>query len=237
MKRLIDILDVRKLIHSEELKPTVILILPAFLLTIHRHFGSIEFAEHIFPSVSSLHAAYFMFASAFVLFGLIPLVAIVFFFRESPRKYGLQLGDWKFGLAVTAVLFPLIAVAMLYPASQTAEMRDFYPFDKSAGNSAYAFLQLEIPRGILYYTAWEFFFRGFMLFGLRKHVGDWLAICIQTLPSTLWHIGMPTGEIFASIFGGILFGTLAIRTRSILLPLLLHFLIGAGLDFFIVMTS
>jgi membrane protease YdiL (CAAX protease family) len=229
-------LDIRALLHSEEEKPTVILMASALLLTVHRCFGSMDFAARYFPSASSFETAVFMFASAFVLLGVIPLAAIILIFRESPREYGLRLGAWKAGLVATAILTIVIFGAMLLPASQTQEMRIFYPFDKSAGDSAFAFLKLELARGILFYTAWEFFFRGFMLFGLRKHVGDWLAICIQTIPSCLWHIGTPTGEIFSSIAGGILFGLLAIRTNSILWPFLLHYLIGVGLDLFIVIT-
>jgi membrane protease YdiL (CAAX protease family) len=229
-------LDIRTLLHSEEEKPTVILIASALLLTLHRCFGSMDFAARYFPSASSFEMAFFMFAAAFVLLGVIPLAAIILIFRESPREYGLRLGDWKTGLVATAILTVVIFGAMLLPASQTQEMRNFYPFDKGAGDSVFAFLKLELARGILFYTAWEFFFRGFMLFGLRKHVGDWLAICIQTIPSCLWHIGTPTGEIFSSIAGGILFGLLAIRTHSILWPFLLHYLIGVGLDLFIVVT-
>ncbi len=237
MKIPVDILDMKTLFRSEEIKPTVILLVSAFLLTVHRYFGSMEFATRIFPWHSSLNAAIYMFTSAFILLGLIPFALTVFIFHEQPKDYGLKLGNWKLGLALTAILFSIIAGALLFPASQTIEMKSFYPFDKGAGASVTAFLQLEIPRGLLFYTAWEFFFRGFMLFGLRRYVGDWLAICIQTIPSCLWHIGMPTGEIFSSIAGGILFGILAIRTKSILWPLLLHYLIGVGLDFFIVMTS
>lgn len=218
-------------------KPTILLLLPSFLVAIHRIFGSMEFSHQFFPQGSNLHAAFYMFASSFFLMGILPLGIILFVFREDPKEYGLRVGDWKFGIFSLLVLFPLIAGILLYPASQIQEMRNFYPFDKGAGVSTVAFLRLEIPRGLLYYTSWEFFFRGFMLFGLRKIVGDWNAICIQTLPSTLWHIGMPTGEVFASIFGGILFGLLSIRTRSILWPFLLHFLIGVGMDFFIVIST
>jgi len=220
-----------------ELKPTLILLGAALLLTLHRYLGSIEFATRAFPSASRFEATAFMFAAAQLLMGLVPLAIIIFIFREPLQDYGLKIGDWKFGLAATAILFPIIACLMLYPASQTGEIKAFYPFDQSAGESVALFLRLELWRGVLFYTAWEFFFRGFMLFGLRRSVGDWLAICIQTIPSCLWHIGMPTGEIISSIPGGILFGLLALRTGSILWPLLLHYLIGIGLDFFIVITS
>jgi membrane protease YdiL (CAAX protease family) len=224
-------------VEQAELKPTLILLGAALLLTLHRYLGSIEFAARTFPAASRFEATVFMFAAALLLMGLVPIAIVIFIFREPLQDYGLKIGDWKFGLAATAILFPVIAGLMLYPSSQTAEMKAFYPFDQSAGESAALFLRLELARAVLFYTAWEFFFRGFMLFGLRRSVGDWLAVCIQTIPSCLWHIGMPTGEIISSIPGGILFGLLALRTGSILWPWLLHFLIGTGLDFFIVITS
>src|SRR6185503_14008021 len=112
--------------------------------------------------------------------GVLP-AAVIAARGERWRDYGVQLGDWRMGARAILILFPVIAIVSLYPASQTAEMRAFYPFDTRL-------LPMEAARGLFFYPAWEFFFRGFMLFGLRQRVGDWLAICIQTVPSCLWHI-------------------------------------------------
>ena len=57
-----------------------------------------------------------------------------------------------------------------------------------------------------YYLGWEFFFRGFMQFGLRGALGDWNAILVQTLASCLIHIGKPAGEIYGAIVAGLLWG-------------------------------
>ncbi len=212
------------------------ILLPALLIALSRSVGSIEFASHAFPNVSRFAQVLYMFGSVFLLFGAVPFVVIRFVFHDSLREYGVRFGDWKTGLLATAVLFPAIAVLLLLPASQTPEMRTFYPFDTAAAASFWHLARLETARGLLFYTAWEFLFRGFMLFGLRRYVGDWLAISIQTLPSCLWHIGMPTGELIASIAGGVLFGVIALRTNSIVWPLLLHLLIGSALDAMIVHT-
>jgi membrane protease YdiL (CAAX protease family) len=235
MKTLLQTLDLRSLVRKEEIHPTVILIASALMTTLHRYFGSLDAARRLFPGCDGIAASLFMFSTAFVLFGAIPLFVIVRVFRESPAEYGVQAGDWRFGLRVTAILLPIIAVALLYPASMNEEVRGMYPFAPEAGHSPGAFLMLQVPRCILYYPAWEFFFRGFMLFGLRRYVGDWLAICIQMIPQCLWHIGLPTGEILTSIAGGLLFGIMALRTRSILWPMLLHCSIGVITDLFIVL--
>jgi uncharacterized protein len=221
-------------LQSEDLKPGMILLLSALILTVHRYFGSFEFAQISFAGISDYSAAIFMFLSAFVLLGLIPFTIIKFIFRESLNEYGLCVGDKKAGFYSILILFPLIAVLLLYPASNTSEMLNYYPLDKEAGSSAFSFIRFEFLRIVLFYVSWEFFFRGFILFGLRKYVGNWLAICIQVIPSCLWHIGMPSGEIFSSIIGGVVFGIIAVRTNSILYPLILHILIGITLDLFII---
>lgn len=222
-------------IRSEEIKPGMILIVSSLILSVHRQFGSVEFAVKNFKEVTSYDTAVFMFISAFVLMGLASIGIIKFIFRESVSEYGFSIGEWKRGLKYISFLYPLIAILLLYPSSNTKEMIEYYPLDKGAGESAFSFIRYESLRVLFFYTSWEIFFRGLMLFGLRRYVGDWMAICIQTIPSCLWHIGMPSGEIFSSIFGGIMFGAIAIRTKSILYPFILHILIGLTLDLLIVL--
>jgi len=178
-----------------------------------------------------------MFLTAFLLLGIIPLIIMKIGFNEQLAEYGITLGNVKTGFFLIAILYPLISILLLFPSSNTKEMIAFYPLDKEATTSIKAFVEYELLRAILFYTAWEFFFRGFMLFGLKKYVGNWLAICIQTIPSCLWHIGMPAGEIFASIFGGIMFGLIALKTKSIFYPLILHILIGLTLDLLIILQN
>ena len=213
------------------------LTLAALIPALHRSVGSIEFSLHVFPSLGSFGSISYMFITAFFLMGILPLAVIRCMFHESPKNFGLAVGDWRLGLPAVALLIMLISALLLFPASQTAEMRSFYPFDKDAADSIVSFLRLEFFRAAFFYTAWEFFFRGFLLFGLRKALGDWEAILIQTISSSLWHIGMPTGEILGSIAGGIMFGVLALRTRSILWVFLLHSLIGVIMDVFIIITG
>ena len=237
MKGALYALDPRPLAGTGELKISVILLGSAVLPAVQRCWGSIEFWESMFGADGGLRAPLFMFATAFLCLGLIPYATIRFLFRESPRGYGVRLGEWKSGALGSLILAPLIAVALLYPASLTAEFRAVYPFARTALTSWSDFILLEFTRVVLFYTAWEFFYRGFMLFGLADHFGAWPAICIQVIPQCLWHIGMPTGELLSSIAGGILFGVMALRTRSVLWPWLLHCFIGVCTDAMVVLTQ
>jgi membrane protease YdiL (CAAX protease family) len=223
-------------IDPSEFKPSVILLSAALLPTLHRYLGSLDFARYQMNLSSEREAILFIFIVAFFLFGFIPFLIIRFIFKDSLSAYGMQLGDWKLGLRLITPLIIIICCILLLPASQTSEMRNFYPLNRSIHSLSFEFFELQLCRGLFFYTAWEFFYRGFMLFGLRRVVGEWKAICIQTIPQCLWHIGMPSGEILASILGGILFGYLALRTNSIVWPFVLHFLIGAILDALIVLV-
>lgn len=236
LERLTDGLNPRSLSSREQLKPTIILLLAALIPALHRSFGSRQFAHVTFPSFGDSEAAVFMFTAAFVLMGILPVLIVRFVFKDELRDYGLSIGDWGKYLPVTIILFLIIAGVLIYPASRTAEMRAAFPFDKHIGDSISSFATFELLRGLLFYTAWEFFFRGFMLFGLRKYLGDWIAICVQTIPSCLWHIGMPNGELLSSIAAGILFGLLAVRSHSIVYVFALHYMIGVILDLFIVLA-
>jgi membrane protease YdiL (CAAX protease family) len=57
---------------------------------------------------------------------------------------------------------------------------------------------------------------------------------IQTISSCLIHLGKPESEIIGSIVVGILFGVIALRTRSIWYVFLIHAGIGVLTDLFII---
>jgi membrane protease YdiL (CAAX protease family) len=236
MNTITNTVDLRTLAGKKDIKASVIIIGSAVLPALHRCYGSMEFWGKSTGDGSSMAAALFMFATAFILLGALPVVLIRRVFHEPLSAYGISWGDWKAGLAGVAIFVPLIGVLLLYPASQTSEIRAFYPFAREAGTSWESFALLEFSRVALFYTAWEFFFRGFMLYGLREQFGAWQALCIQVVPQCLWHVGMPTGELLSSIAGGVLFALMTLRTGSIVWALILHCFIGICTDALVVVT-
>ncbi|HEY4643920.1 MAG TPA: CPBP family intramembrane glutamic endopeptidase, partial [Bacteroidota bacterium] len=183
---------------------------------------------------SDLAAALYLMSSAFLLMAVIPLLLVRFVFRERLRDYGVCLGDWRKGMLLTLIVAPLATALLLFPASRIEDIRSYYPLAKSIQLNYQRLVVFELLRGILFYWSWEFFFRGFMLRGLKSTFGAWEAILVQTIPSCLWHIGTPAGEIFGSIIAGVFFGWLALRTRSILYGFILHWSFGIALDVFII---
>ena len=198
----------------------------------HRSFWEPRFAAHG-ADWARTYANVAQFAAIDLLFLAVPLGAI-FWFGDRPRDFGVGLGDWRFGAKVTAIA--AVAVTPFLWLGADAAMQAEYPLSPLAALSVAAWALWSLVY-LAYYVAWEFFFRGFMLFGLEKRLGAAVAILVQTIPSTMLHIGKPQAEFVAAIPGGIALGALAWRTRSILWPLLLHYYVGVMNDAFCILRS
>ena len=161
--------------------------------------------HQVFPSES---------AERVFLYFIVPLLVIWLVFRQSPFRYGLRLGDWRAGLALTALGCGLMALVMLFVA-RTPAFRDYY-----APQARASVLQLA-RHTALDLLGWEFLFRGFLLFALYPSCGP-LAILLQAVPFTIAHFGKPELETLSCIFGGSALGYVAWRTRSFVYPFLIH---------------
>lgn len=240
MNRFDTSLSLNGLFSGDNKKSTLILLLTPLLLTTYKYYGTKPFYldqladSFVLFNDPFLTAEYYTFACSFLLLGLIPLFIIKFVFKEQYSSYGLQLGDWRFGLKAFLVLAPIFILST-FPSSRMPQFLAEYPLFKGAGSSAVTFIT-HASSYLVFYIGWEIYFRGFMQFGLRDKFGDWNSILIQTLASCLLHIGKPDGEIYSSILGAIIWGIIAFRARSILFIILLHWLLGVSLDFFICFT-
>jgi membrane protease YdiL (CAAX protease family) len=225
------------LFNKENRKATLILLSTPVILTTFRHYGMKDFYMDHLVSVFSLFgnkeltSVLYTFSSSLILLGLLPALMIKFVFHEPLSLYGVRLGDWRLGLKAFLILAPVM-IALTFPSSRMESFTAEYPLYKGAGTSPSNFLSYSLLY-LTYYLGWEFFFRGYMQFGLGTRLGDWNAILVQTLASCLLHIGKPSAEIYSSILGGIVWGMIVFRTRSLLPALMLHWLLGVCLDGFI----
>jgi len=147
------------------------------------------------------------------LYFVLPALAIVLFFRQPLADYGFRVGNWKLGLAASAV--SMAAITALLPF--VVRFEDFNQYYSTSTGPVLPFIA-ETAAGML---GWEFFFRGFLLFALARVAGPY-AILLQAVPFTLAHFGKPELETLSCIFGGSAFGWLAWRTKSFLYPFLIH---------------
>jgi membrane protease YdiL (CAAX protease family) len=148
------------------------------------------------------------------LYLLIPLAVIMVVFQDPPSSYGMVVGDWRAGLLLLGA-GAVVATPVVWFGARSAPFVAYYRGD----------LQGLPFNTLLDLAGWEFFFRGFLLFAYAGHFGP-DAIWLQAMPFALAHIGKPEMEALSTIFGGLLFGWMAYRTRSVLYPLLLHWFVG-----------
>jgi membrane protease YdiL (CAAX protease family) len=139
--------------------------------------------------------------------------------RGTGREFALVLGMW-------AAFLPVVWWVSRFPSFQAT-----YPAVPAAARDPKVFAAHEL----LYLTkwvSWEFFFRGFMLFGLRKDLGG-AAILLSTVPFAVMHcIGKPQLEALGAIGAGLVLCAIALSSRSIWPGVLLHWLVATSMDFF-----
>jgi membrane protease YdiL (CAAX protease family) len=146
------------------------------------------------------------------LFFAVPLATLLLL-GERPSEYGLRLGEWRIGLAVMAVLAVLVTPILLIVVG----LPDFDLY--------YRREQPGLPAALLGnavdVAAAEFLFRGFLMWTLIRVAGP-MGVVLATFPFVFTHLGKPELETLSTFFGGLGFGWIAWRTRSVLYGALLH---------------
>lgn len=155
----------------------------------------------------------------FIFYFILPMLIILLLFRESPADYGFKLGNWKVGLVWTFGVCLVMAI-ILYFLARTPAMQTYYQNRAPEGVG-----RIIWENGIELF-AWEFMWRGFMLFGIAQILGPGPAILIQAIPFAFMHLGKPEVETMTTIFGGIGFGFIAWQTDSFVYPWLIHWFIA-----------
>jgi len=205
------------------------------LQQIARWFGLDNFAgflenhlEHS-PNYRLYNLAYWA-SIIFICYFIIPVIVIKIGFREKLRDYGLQWGSflkdsWIY-LVMLGIMFPLV-----YFASKTHSFQARYPFySPIEGEELWPNFWIWQMIYLCQFFALEFFFRGFIVHGLKKYVGVY-SIVIMTVPYCMIHFGKPMSETFAAIFAGLALGMMSLKSRSIALGVFLHYSVAITMDF------
>jgi membrane protease YdiL (CAAX protease family) len=118
----------------------------------------------------------------------------------------LTFGDWRAGLPLLLAGCAVMTPVVLWFAS-LPDVRAYY------APSAEPLPGLLLTNA-LDLTAAEFLFRGFLTLTLVRTIGPF-GVVVGTLPFVFAHLGKPELELFSTLAGGLVYGWLAWRTRSI----------------------
>jgi len=151
-----------------------------------------------------------------LLFFIVPMLIVLLVFRQRPDKFGFTLGNWKAGIIITLTAILLVSPILWLVGRANPSLQTYYK-PLISGLPWNTLLDL---------FSWEFFFRGWLIFGFARKFGP-EAIWLQAVPFALAHIGKPEVETLSTIFGGFAFGWVAWRTKSFVYPLLIHWFVNS----------
>ncbi len=218
----------REDIRSLDVKVILICLLVPFCLTMTRYLPGmippIHFSDN--AQISRL-ANWVMILSAF--YFIVPVLVIKILLKEDLRNYGLL---WKGAfksywlyLAMLGIMIPLVAYFSTTPSFQAR-----YPFyGLTPGEKLFPYFWIWEGLYLLQFFALEFFFRGFMVHGLKHRFGIY-SVLVMTIPYCMIHFGKPLPETLAAIIAGLALGALSLKSRSILLGICIHYSVGLMMD-------
>lgn len=233
-KILKELKDLKDVISVMDRKVIVIFLSVAVLQTISWYYTSRRyFRANLFELVPSGYDVYlfeylYWFISDFFTLFILCAIIIKFILKERLCDYGLQAGDYRAGIKIS-VLFLLFMLPVVWIVSSTESFVQKYPHLHNARDSWSLFFIYESGM-LIYMFAWEFIWRGFMLFGLKERFG-YYAVLIQMIPFVILHNGKPELETFGAIAGGIALGILALRTKSFYYCVAVHIGVMFSIDF------
>lgn len=164
----------------------------------------------------------------------LPMALILIVIRQEPSSFGFTLGDVGRGYKLAGLLFLAVLPVLVFAATMK-EFQAYYPIQKQAAHNLSYFIYFELSYG-LYLFCWEFFFRGFLLFGLARLIGSW-SIFVQAAAFGIMHIGKPPAEVAASFVAGMILGIMALRVKSFVPCFVLHWASAVSFDILIIMAG
>lgn len=161
----------------------------------------------------------------------VPLLAIMLTTRAQPSEYGLARGDERlsrvYGWGLFAAVLPVLVVGAHLPSS-----RAYYPlyrqFPRPGPATWHYLIYFEAVYG-LYLFSWEWFFRGYLLFGLSRSIGG-MALFPQAVLFGLLHYGKPWPEFASSFVTGLVLGFTAMRVGSFFPGFVVHWAAATAYD-------
>jgi membrane protease YdiL (CAAX protease family) len=161
--------------------------------------------------------------SSLLYFAILPVLTILLL-RKNPLHFGLRPGNvrvWSFYVVVTFI----IAMPVLYLASRSGGLSHYYT-EPNFNIIEYS------AQTVVYLFAWEFIFRGFLLFGLKDKLKE-LSILVQMVPFVLLHIDKPEIETISTLLTGLYFGYVAYRGNSFWPAFIIHLFINISFLIFV----
>lgn len=199
----------------------------------------------------NLHAWAWWALNCFGTMFLVPALFVVLAFRLPLSEFGLKMPSPRTQIPLALAMYALV-LPFVIMASRSPQFQQTYPLFTQAvfvppglvgpggavmspyplfaqDRDAVALLLMWEALYLTQFFALEFFFRGFMIFGLEKRFGS-AAVLIACIPYCMVHFHKPMLEAYAAIIAGLVLGSVALRTRSLWSGFIVHALVAITMD-------
>ncbi len=172
---------------------------------------------------------YFQRLLGFVLYGFVPLVVVLI--------AGLTLSSFGVNLKLTRVEIlwilglSLLVIGMNKFASKSPENLAMYPQIRVEKWSSNLLINSAVT-WMAYLLAYEFLFRGYLLFSWEKEVGAFLAIAVNVSVYALVHVPKGIKEAIGAIPLGVVLCLLTLKTGSIWIAFVVHVAMALSNEWF-----
>lgn len=168
--------------------------------------------------------------SGFLFFGIIPLTVVFVVFNDNVKFYGFSAGNLLHSLYWILVLSPILII-INYFNSKKKENLQIYPQIRTS-KWGLQLLIISALTWILYLLAYEFMFRGFLLFVSERNLGFWAAILLNIVVYSLAHIPKGIKETIAAIPFGLVLCIITLQTGNITVACVLHIVLALSNEWF-----
>ncbi|MCP4311707.1 MAG: CPBP family intramembrane metalloprotease [Bacteroidetes bacterium] len=162
--------------------------------------------------------------------GMVTLMLVLLIWKEKPGSFGLGFSflappPWWSYLAI-----PVIIIASHFQASSPGNLAQ-YPQIR-IDNWSRRVVALSAGSWIAFLVAYEFFFRGFILFASLNVLEPWPAIALNCSLYGFAHFYKGPGETFGAVAVGLLLCYLTIHTGNIWSAVILHSVMALSNEWF-----
>jgi len=159
----------------------------------------------------------------------LPVLVIWGVLRGSVVDYGFRVQGILPHAKIYGAMLLAIAPAVI-AASFTTPFQQTYPFyHLNPGEPLWPRLWLWELLYASQFVALEFFFRGFLLHGLKRRLG-YPAVWVMIVPYVMIHFDKPFVECLGAIVAGFVLGTLSLQTGSMWWGAVIHTTVAWGMD-------
>jgi len=214
---------------NENIELSVIFLSFPFFYMIHHY----ELLYKILERITGMNLKqpfniYFSRICSTLVLGIFPYILVFLILNRKAKNYGFFPPSNNLTYILIIILCLLI-FPLLLVYSKTKEAGEYIPLAQPDEWNILNLI-LNILSWFIYLTAYEFYFRGLIIFSLSRAAGTLPAIAIMTSLYTFVHLSRGKVKAWGSLIMGFLSGFLALYSGSFFPSLVIHFFISITMD-------